>query len=617
MRLKNKLVIGIVCMLVLAMACSIVAAYFVIRRQTRAASGENLKRAIHVIRAELSKKKEDLLSYSRHLSTAEGMGAKIKYLYGFKKQPDPANAAMRYLHVSQTVLHTAMAADLWKLAVYDVDGDLKSFAVRTGEDTYRFGYCHCRNAGADFRFTSHKKGEEKSKGAWQKAGAENESGIGPAFPEDVPKTETAYFMEINGAPWLVALAPVTAAKFNLDTGETVKRQFGFTATFFMIGQKFAKEMSGLTGMKIEVFDKNGGNTGDTTEYGKLAGLPAGGGFNDVVLKGGEFLQGIIPLNGKSGPAGAIAILRAKDVARANTGQMVRILMSVYAVCGTLIAAVALFFAHRLTKPFGGAIATLDGAAGDVSSASKKMSSATRVLAEGVSGQATALEKAAFELEAVSSSAAMNAENAEKMSHHSKNAGRLLMNVQETMRRMGASMAEISDAGEQATRIIKTIDDIAFQTNLLALNASVEAARAGEQGAGFAVVAGEVGNLAGRAAESAGSTSELVEDIVRKIENGAKLAEKMETIVNELNTYAGRIHKLAGAIASGSAEQSRGVERIDKSLDDVEKVIRKNATGVDTSAAVSEDLYRQAMEMLNVVRKLMNLAGGNAKSGGKT
>jgi methyl-accepting chemotaxis protein len=84
---------------------------------------------------------------------------------------------------------------------------------------------------------------------------------------------------------------------------------------------------------------------------------------------------------------------------------------------------------------------------------------------------------------------------------------------------------LSERAEEIVNIIDVIDDIAEQTNQLALNASIEAARAGEQGQGFAVVAGEVRNLAARSSTATKSITDLLGTIQQEADHASHCLEK--------------------------------------------------------------------------------------------
>lgn len=154
-------------------------------------------------------------------------------------------------------------------------------------------------------------------------------------------------------------------------------------------------------------------------------------------------------------------------------------------------------------------------------------------------------------------------------------GRVVAETNESMRQLTAQMADITRTSEETSKIIKTIDEIAFQTNLLALNAAVEAARAGEAGAGFAIVADEVRNLAMRSAEAAKNTSALIEGTIGRIRQGSDTVVKTNDTFAKVTQSVNQAVSLMNEITRTAAEQSRGIEEIKKATGEIDKLVGKN------------------------------------------
>jgi methyl-accepting chemotaxis protein len=183
-----------------------------------------------------------------------------------------------------------------------------------------------------------------------------------------------------------------------------------------------------------------------------------------------------------------------------------------------------------------------------------------------------------------------------------------------MTELTQSMVDISKASDETSKIIKTIDEIAFQTNLLALNAAVEAARAGEAGAGFAVVANEVRNLAMRAAEAAKNTANLIEGTVKKVREGTELVERTNGAFSEVSKSAAKVDDLVSEIAAASKEQAQGIDQVNKAVSEMERVTQQSAANAEESAAAGEELTAQAEQLKRYVGDLNALIGGSASNG---
>jgi methyl-accepting chemotaxis protein len=177
--------------------------------------------------------------------------------------------------------------------------------------------------------------------------------------------------------------------------------------------------------------------------------------------------------------------------------------------------------------------------------------------------------------------------------------------------MKVAMGAIKASSSEISKIIKTIDEIAFQTNILALNAAVEAARAGEAGLGFAVVAEEVRNLAQRSAQAARETADKISDSGSKSEQGVRMSEKMAANLAGIVEKTRRLNEMIAEIAQASNEQSQGIGQINNAVSHMDKVTQSNAALAEETAASSEELRVQAEQVKRAVAELMRMVQGDS------
>lgn len=246
------------------------------------------------------------------------------------------------------------------------------------------------------------------------------------------------------------------------------------------------------------------------------------------------------------------------------------------------------------------LSKINVSSGQIASGSEQVSSGAQALAQGATEQASSIEELSATIAEISDHVE---ENARSATEANKNMGIVKSEIEtsnEHMNGMVSAMGKINDSSSQIGKIIKTIEDIAFQTNILALNAAVEAARAGDAGKGFAVVADEVRNLASKSSEAAKNTTILIENTMRQVEDGSKIANQtaksLFTVVDSIQTVSEKVSQ----ISSASVQQSNAIGQVTTGVDQISKVVQTNSATAEESAAASEELSGQAQLLKTLV-----------------
>ncbi|QTA82432.1 Methyl-accepting chemotaxis protein signailling domain-containing protein, Cyclic nucleotide-binding domain-containing protein [Desulfonema limicola] len=291
----------------------------------------------------------------------------------------------------------------------------------------------------------------------------------------------------------------------------------------------------------------------------------------------------------------------------NTKGSILIISIIFTILFFMIFFSILFGSTKRNKPLRHAINGLAESTEHVTKASLNVSSVSQMVADRTSEQAKLLEDILSNLKDI---AAMTNQNSEDVNHADTLMKNIRISTQETTLFMDAFagfMEKITSASEESSRIVQSIDDVAFQTNILALNAAIEAARVGNAGEGFAVVADEVRSLSRQVTKASGEISDLLKGISLKITEGMKKFNKTNNIFHEVADNVLEITLIVNKVAKVSAEQTSRIEGAYNFINKIKDIALQNVKESDRSASASVEMSAQAEQLKGFVDEVKFVA----------
>tara|TARA_B110001454_G_scaffold219136_1_gene250337 strand:- start:72477 stop:74084 length:1608 start_codon:yes stop_codon:yes gene_type:complete len=300
---------------------------------------------------------------------------------------------------------------------------------------------------------------------------------------------------------------------------------------------------------------------------------------------------------------AFAVIQSKDSAKAAISEGL-IIFLVFSLIGL---AISIGVAMMITSASFKNLATINEQLNTVGSAlytaGEEIQSSSQSLSNAATEAAASIEETSASTEEVSSMIRLNANNSSQAKDLANECQAQAQEGQNQVNQLIKSMDEIANSSKKIEEITNVIDDISFQTNLLALNAAVEAARAGEQGKGFAVVAEAVRTLAQKSSISAKEISSLIKESVDKIQKGYDIAKESGQSLDRIVIAVQKVNVLNSEIANASQEQSTGMEAINRSVLELDKVTQLNAASAEEVANASDSLNSQAHKLKEQMESL--------------
>ena len=306
--------------------------------------------------------------------------------------------------------------------------------------------------------------------------------------------------------------------------------------------------------------------------------------------------------------GRSAMTEVREVSLATVAAMTRALAVVMAglvVTVGLGGAIAARVLARVRRALSEVAARMVAVARDLAQDADALVGTSEILARDTMSQAAMLEETSNTVSGMTGMTRSNDAVAQKMAGAARRAAETAQAGATDVAEMERAMADISRSTLEVTRIVKTIDEIAFQTNLLALNAAVEAARVGAAGAGFAVVAHEVRALAVRSAEASRLTATKVAEADDNTRQGVILTARASSAFRAVVAQSRELADHATEVAAMSVRQRAGLEQINEAAVALSEVTHSRSAQADATAQAASALHEHVRKVVSAMETLQD------------
>ncbi len=228
-------------------------------------------------------------------------------------------------------------------------------------------------------------------------------------------------------------------------------------------------------------------------------------------------------------------------------------------------------------------------ADSMSARSDSVAAAAEEMNANMSSVAAAVEQSATNINMVSAAAEEMTSTINEIAQNTEKTRVTSNQAVERTKKASESIENLSESAQVIGKVVETITDISEQTKLLALNATIEAARAGEAGQGFAVVAGEIKNLAQL-------TAQATHEIKEKIENIQNSTQDTVAEVQEIAAAIHSVNEMVDMVAAAVEEQSATTKEIAANVGQAALGIQEVTENVSHSSTVADEIAKDIADV---------------------